>query len=567
MILKSNSIFHLGALTKGVEDYDKLVKRVSPTDPNGGMISMATMGPGTEGQEAGLGVGGSIAARNTPSEPIDVTTVPHVTDNDPMSLCLNVNNKSPNNIMAEVVMNQGYNARDVQPPNTIYGIDNMQNKPYEQDVKVAPDIVQSPRYANNPHALVSPHPSSPDKENNRHTRVKHEPNASWGASPAKSHGGGGGVGGAGGYRNPAPASLTSPYVESRDPNYPRRYLPPFYGTTAANRTFTHVNDRTRYGAYPLGSPLMSTLGFTRDALDSRYNLHVNPTMGGFEEQKYKLSPPSIDDKHIWTKQEVELLLDLYEEHKSKLQDPRVRKTKVWDDIAKQIQEKLDADVNGCQCNQKFRNMKADYQKVVEHNTRSDSFRKTCKYFERLEKLLTPPVNEAADKMKMDSVGGEGGGGSGGGGGGDAKFFNGFSANQNAYGSKASTPNGTTGYYENPLSHTSSPDSSDHNQQNYENGNATSSSTTPSSPPEKRPLTHIEATTGDDASPPPAKRPCTECNCGGISKRDLIDILKEFLKEQRKREEETIKKIQLLHREKIDTVVKFLDLFQELVKKV
>lgn len=426
----------------------------------------------------------------------------------------------------------------------------MQTKQYEQDVKVAPDManIQSPRYSS-AHALTSPHHStSPDKESSRHTGaagggagganggavgaagVKHENNAPW-ISPVKSHN----------YRNPTP--LTSPYIESRDPNYPRRYLPPFYG---ANRTFAaHVaNDRSRYGTYPLGSPLMSTLGFSRDTLDSRYNLHVNPTLGGFEDQKFKLSPPSIDDKHIWTKQEVELLLDLYEEHKTKLQDPRVRKTKVWDDIAKQIHEKLDADVNGCQCNQKFRNMKADYQKVVEHNTRSDSFRKTCKYFERLEKLLTP-VSDPGDKMKMDVEG--------------EKFFNGFGVGgQNG---QATTPNGN-GYYEHQLSHSSSPDSSE-NPQNYEN--ETGSSNTPSSP-EKRPLAHIE-TASDDASPPPSKRPCTDCNCGGISKRDLIDILKEFLKEQRKREEETIRKIQMLHREKIDTVVKFLDLFQELVKKV
>ena len=94
-----------------------------------------------------------------------------------------------------------------------------------------------------------------------------------------------------------------------------------------------------------------------------------------------------------------MLLDLYEEQKIKLQDPRVRKTKVWEDVARKISEKLDSEVNGCQCNQKFRNMKADYQKVVEHNSRNGNFRKTCKYYDRLEKLLTPLGEQASVKME------------------------------------------------------------------------------------------------------------------------------------------------------------------------
>ena len=393
-----------------------------------------------------------------------------------------------------------------------------------------PDNIHSPRYPN-VHNMTSPHHSSPERE--RHAQ-RQDNNGTW-LSSMKSHN----------YRNPCPP--TSPYIDARDPNYPnaatRRYVPPFYGNS---RNFVHPNDRNRYGSYPMGSPLMSTLGYPRDPLDPRYGLHIPPNIG-FEEEKFKLSPPSMDDKHIWTKQEVELLLDLYEEHKVKLQDPRVRKTKVWEDIAKQIHDKLDADVNGCQCNQKFRNMKADYQKVVEHNARSGSFRKTCKYFERLEKLLTP-VNET-EKLK-DDVDSEN------------KYFNhgNFTNNHHAFGSKASTPNGN-GFFEREMSRSSS--SPDSGNQNY--GNGTGSTNTPNSP-EKRPLNDIEGVTAE-ASPPPAKMPCPDCSCGGINKKELIDVLKDFLKEQRKREEETITRIQALHKEKIDAVVKFLDLFQELVKKV
>ncbi|XP_057292859.1 uncharacterized protein LOC130621572 [Hydractinia symbiolongicarpus] len=474
-------------------------------------------------------------SRDTSSETIDVTTVPVTTENG-LDAGLNNETKAPTvppPSIAEPVVSQTHSyTREVLPPNSIYGIESLTSKPYEpSDMKLLPEGIHSPRYPS--HNIASPLHSSPDKDPTRHVH-RAENNAPW-MSPVKAHN----------YRGPCPP--TSPYIDSRgDPSYangPRRYLPPFYG---GGRNFIHPNDRTRYSAYPLGSPLLSTLGYPREPLDTRYQLHMNPGVG-FEEDKFKLSPPSMDDKHIWTKQEVELLLDLYEEHKSKLQDPRVRKTKVWDDIAKQIHEKLDADVNGCQCNQKFRNMKADYQKVIEHNARSGSFRKTCKYYDRLEKLLTP-VSEP-DKLKEEMEG-------------DGKYFNGiaFGSNQNGFPSKAGTPNG---FYEREMSRTSSSPESGENNRPYENG--TGSSGTPSSP-EKRPLNHIESAS-DDSSPPPSKRPFTQCSCGGVNKRELIEVLKEFLKEQRKREEETINKIQTLHKEKIDTVVKFLDLFQELVKKV
>lgn len=98
------------------------------------------------------------------------------------------------------------------------------------------------------------------------------------------------------------------------------------------------------------------------------------------------TPP--DDKHVWSKSEIELLLDLYETYKDQLKDPRVRKTKVWDDVARIIREKLDSDVTGCQCNQKFRNLKADFQKVLDHNGRPGNFKRVCKYYDRLANILS-----------------------------------------------------------------------------------------------------------------------------------------------------------------------------------
>lgn len=451
--------------------------------------------------------------------------------------------------------------REIPPPNSIYGIDSLTSKPYDVD-----GSMQSPRFnqqqqhqqQHNPYnPIPSPHQQSSSPDRNGHRLDS----TNW-LSPGKNLP----------FRGLCPP--TSPYVDNRDANLvaaaaaaagtqaARRFMPPFYGgagtapVTGTGRNFVHptatnsaTNDRNnRYGNYSVGSPMISTLGYPRDpTMDARYNLHIPPALGFGEDDKFKLSPPSVEDKHIWTKQEIELLLDLYEEYKSKLQDPRVRKTKVWDDIARQIHDKLEADVNGCQCNQKFRNMKADYQKVVEHNARAGSFRKTCKYYDRLEKLLTP-VSET-ERFKTDELNG-------------AYAVNGF-------GSKAGTPNSGgsapgNGFYDSSRSSTTS---SDDGKATHPSSAATSSGGTPSSPV-KRGIDQVE-TTSDDPTPPPSKRPCGGgCQSSDtVSKKELVDVLKDFLKEQRKRDDDNFAKLQELHKEKLDAVVKFLDLFQDLVKKV
>ncbi|XP_065666348.1 uncharacterized protein LOC100211529 [Hydra vulgaris] len=480
----------------------------------------------------------NLAPLKDPRSDIDAVNIPQQRqDNINLNITL-PHTKTPENQRIDTQLQNPVpgQTREINPPTSIYGIENLTGKPYDQDMKLLPDMtsprylglqsdsrpmadMQSPRYPGV--HMNSPHHSSPDRETSRQNH-RSENNAPW-TSPVKPHN----------YRAVAPP--TSPYIDNRDPNYscsPRRYVPPFYNN---GRNFGHPNDRNRYAAYPLGSPLMTTMGYPREPVDSRYNLHMGVV--GFDDDKFKLSPPSMDDKHIWTKQEVELLLDLYEEHKIKLQDPRVRKTKVWEDIAKEIHDKLDSDVNGCQCNQKFRNMKADFQKVVEHNSRSGSFRKTCKYYERLEKLLTPMSETEKLKEEAES---------------ETTYYNSFNklaqnATQNA-----------NGFYDATSRSTSSSESSEHH--SYE----TETRSTPSSP-EKRTLNQMEIGSNEASPPPPPKRTCIEC--GGMDKRELIDVLKEFLKEQRIREEQTISKINALHKEKIDTVVRFLDLFQELVKKV
>ena len=325
-------------------------------------------------------------------------------------------------------------------------------------------------------------------------------------------------------------------MDTRDQLYPmlrtsRR--PEMQSPFLGNRQFSYSNDRSRYGSYQPSTSLMPSIGYYKEILDSRYSLHIPTSM--CEDEKLKLSPPTIEDKHIWTKQEIDLLLHLYEEHLIKLQDPRVRRTKVWEDIAKQIQEKLDSDVNGCQCNQKFRNMKADYQKVLEHNSRSGSFRKTCKYYERLEKLLTPLCDSKAKDNDVDKT-----------------YF------ASPYDSRGDLPGKL---YERGNQIICATETGD---------NLCSTSGLISSQISRNPIETegCDITSIKHVEEPPAKRHCPNF-ISSIEVKDpvLYNTLQGFLKEQKRRDEELIDKIRAIAQDRIDSVVNFLDLFKELVQKL
>ena len=176
--------------------------------------------------------------------------------------------------------------------------------------------------------------------------------------------------------------------------YPDEVLPPVYMSTIAKSSAVSA------ATYQLNENRMKYVnsGCHREYQNSPPNIDKAPSFvsrvhaRNGELENHNATPPSPsttppEDKHVWSKAEVELLLDMYETYKEQLKDPRVRKTKVWEDVARVLQERLDSDVNGCQCNQKFRNLKADFQKVMEHNGRPGNFKRVCKYYDRLANLL------------------------------------------------------------------------------------------------------------------------------------------------------------------------------------
>ena len=189
----------------------------------------------------------------------------------------------------------------------------------------------------------------------------------------------------------------------------------------AYRTFSNkIDEHTSYNNSVVSSH--SPNNFHRPYQTSPPNIDKAPSfvVRSLSESSKSTTPPSPatsppEDKHVWSKSEIELLLDLYESYKDQLKDPRVRKTKVWDDVARIIREKVDSDVTGCQCNQKFRNLKADFQKVLDHNGRPGNFKRVCKYYDRLANILSyqaqgrgyplphpyPPLSVHENAIKME----------------------------------------------------------------------------------------------------------------------------------------------------------------------
>ena len=61
------------------------------------------------------------------------------------------------------------------------------------------------------------------------------------------------------------------------------------------------------------------------------------------------------------------MLNLYKERKDLFQDGRIRKTKLWDEIAEELKKNGYPGVTGMACDKKFRNLKITYTHIKDHN--------------------------------------------------------------------------------------------------------------------------------------------------------------------------------------------------------
>lgn len=93
------------------------------------------------------------------------------------------------------------------------------------------------------------------------------------------------------------------------------------------------------------------------------------------------------DKHYWTDEETTLMLELYEENRNYFNDSKTKKTKVWNVIANIINKRFNTNVNSEQCSQKYRNLKAEFLKVVDPNSADGGAKKFGRHFNQMKRLV------------------------------------------------------------------------------------------------------------------------------------------------------------------------------------
>ena len=90
----------------------------------------------------------------------------------------------------------------------------------------------------------------------------------------------------------------------------------------------------------------------------QFILHVQTTVTEFE------TPPLLQVK--WSRNEVLFLLSLYKERENFFKDKKSKKKTLWEEISKEMQEK-GYGYSGAQCETKFKNLKQNFTKTVDHN--------------------------------------------------------------------------------------------------------------------------------------------------------------------------------------------------------
>ncbi|XP_031352198.1 trihelix transcription factor GTL1-like [Photinus pyralis] len=111
---------------------------------------------------------------------------------------------------------------------------------------------------------------------------------------------------------------------------------------------------------------------------------------------------SEPQNHHWQDNEIKLLISLYEEHKTRFEDKSTTNRKVWQQIA----ELMNANgymVTWEQCENKFKNLKKQYKKVIDHNAATGRNRLQFKYFDIMDNLLhqNPEINPPAECSSLN----------------------------------------------------------------------------------------------------------------------------------------------------------------------
>lgn len=79
--------------------------------------------------------------------------------------------------------------------------------------------------------------------------------------------------------------------------------------------------------------------------------------------------PAIENnsRHQWTVKNTKLLLQLYNERKEKFRDPKIKKRKLWIEIANEMDRNGYKDLNEDILDRKLRNLKKTYRTIKDNN--------------------------------------------------------------------------------------------------------------------------------------------------------------------------------------------------------
>ncbi|XP_039302942.1 uncharacterized protein LOC113005134 isoform X2 [Solenopsis invicta] len=89
----------------------------------------------------------------------------------------------------------------------------------------------------------------------------------------------------------------------------------------------------------------------------------------------------------WSTAAVLLLLDTYKTFEDKFSSGKCSQKKIWEEISDVLAEKGHM-ITGPQCAAKLRSLKKSYKSVKDHNSRSDSDRRTWQFYEILDEIFS-----------------------------------------------------------------------------------------------------------------------------------------------------------------------------------
>ncbi|XP_003427677.1 trihelix transcription factor GTL1-like [Nasonia vitripennis] len=108
---------------------------------------------------------------------------------------------------------------------------------------------------------------------------------------------------------------------------------------------------------------------------------------------------------FWTESLTKLLLSLYKEYQSKLDEGSMRHKVFWTLVVEGLKQKGHA-FTTVQCSTKMDTLKRAYKKVKDHNSQTGNDKKTCEHFEILDEMFSKkpwikPLSQAGSNLPMD----------------------------------------------------------------------------------------------------------------------------------------------------------------------